>query len=145
MPPQPKPAIDRFVGKYVVDAQTGCWNWTAARDKLGYGYFGISRSKNVMAHRWSYEHHVGPIPEGLVIDHLCRNASCVNPAHLEPVTQRENILRGTSPMAHQARRTHCPQGHPYDEINTYIDAKGMRHCRRCGREQAALRRRRRAA
>jgi hypothetical protein len=73
---------------------------------------------------------VGPIPEGLVIDHLCRNRGCINPTHMEPVTNAENVLRGEGPTAVNARKTHCKRGHPFDDVNTYVYAKG-RACRMC--------------
>jgi hypothetical protein len=81
-----------------------------------------------MAHRLSYEHHVGPIPDGLQIDHTCRNRKCVNPEHLEPVTNAENTTRQDHA---ERRKTHCPKGHPYDEANTYVDPSGARRCRAC--------------
>jgi hypothetical protein len=76
---------------------------------------------------------MGAVPEGLELDHLCRVRGCVNPKHLEPVTHRENLMRGESWSAVNARKTHCPEGHPYDETNTYIDGKGRRRCRECAR------------
>ena len=96
-----------------------------------------------MAHRFSYELHVGPIPTGLTLDHLCRNTLCVNPAHLEPVTMRENILRGYSPSANGARATHCPHGHPYNERNTGITkTNGARFCRTCHNQRVNDRKKR---
>jgi len=123
-----------------------CWQWTAARTSHGYGSFmaGSRRDgtyKIVCAHRWIYEQLIGPFPVGLEPDHLCRNRACVLPAHMEPVTRRENILRGASPIAEEARAEACPQGHPYDEINTYRDRDGGRSCRLC---RAAARQRWRA-
>lgn len=94
----------RFDAKYAVDPD-GCWVWTDAA-RAGYGFL-LVNGKKQMAHRVSYELHVGPIPEGLQIDHLCRNKLCVNPTHLEPVTQRENILRSDNMAARWARRTEC--------------------------------------
>ena len=112
-----------------VDKTDTCWLWTAAKAQ-GYGRFYCGGRLHA-AHRWSYELLIGPIPEGLHLDHLCRNPASVNPAHLEPVTQRENIIRGTAPAAEHAAATHCPQGHPYDEANTYLAPNGWRQCRTC--------------
>jgi HNH endonuclease len=96
----------------------GCWIWTGAKEKSGYGKFTIGKV-TVIAHCYSYEELIGPIPEGKTLDHLCRNESCVNPDHLEPVTQRINLLRGDTFQARNAAKTHCCHGHPFDEANTY--------------------------
>lgn len=108
--------------------------------KVGSLTDGTRRTARVHVVVW--EHANGPVPEGLELDHLCRQRDCHEPTHLEPVTTRENVLRGLSPTAVNARKTCCPQNHLYDDANTYTDAKGCRHCRACGR---ARRRARRAA
>lgn len=87
-------------------------------------------AKKVYAHRIAYQLLVGPIPEGMQLDHLCRNRRCVNPDHLEPVTHAENVRRGLS-GAYLRARTHCPKGHPYDQANTYVSNSGSRNCRAC--------------
>lgn len=110
--------------------RTECWLWAAAIGPDGYGCF-WALSSMVKAHRFAYESSVGPIQVGLQIDHLCRVRSCVNPSHLEPVTQRENIMRGTSPSAMHARKTHCPNGHTYEGGNLYLNPSGSRACRAC--------------
>jgi hypothetical protein len=112
-----------------VNKTDGCWEWTRGKS-WGYGVH-TSGGKRHKAHRFAYELLVGPIPGGLTLDHLCRNRGCVNPTHLEPVTNRENILRGSSPAATRARQTECKNGHPFDEANTYRDPRGYRECRIC--------------
>lgn len=128
------PAEERFWAK--VQKTEGCWLWTAGttsrKPHLAYGTF-WDGTRLVVAHRWAYEHFVGPIPEGLTIDHLCRTPRCVNPDHLEPVTMRENILRGTGPSAKQAAMTHCKNGHPLTEDNIYRWGPNKRRCRTCHR------------
>lgn len=113
----------------------GCWEWQGSLSKLGYGLF-YAGSRAIRAHRWSYEHFVGPIPDGLIMDHLFRNRKCVNPQHVEPVTNKENILRGESPPAVCARKNHCANGHEFTKDNTYITYRGNRSCRTCRRLQA---------
>ena len=127
----------RFWSK--VNFTDSCWLWTGVPNEGGYGQFYVSPKYHVRAHRWAYEFCVGPITEGLVLDHLCDTPSCVFPDHLEPVTQRVNTLRGRRNFAaRNARVTHCPAGHPYDFENTYIHpADGGRICRACKRELRA--------
>lgn len=117
-------------------APGGCWDWTGALDRGGYGRT-WSWTKVVAAHRLSYELRVGPIPVGLDLDHLCRNRRCVNPDHLEPVTRRENVLRGEGPSGQAARRTHCPTGHALEGDNLLPAKllKGKRECRKCSNEK----------
>lgn len=126
----PKPAVIT-VDDYVID-EAGCWNWTATKPDAE-GYIRLTRGRRrYWAHRLSYEQHVGPIPEGLVIDHLCRNHGCVNPDHLEPVTSRTNVVvRGFNVTADNARLTHCRRGHPLSGENLHILNSGSRVCRIC--------------
>lgn len=120
----------------------GCWLWTGGISaNTGYANFWFG-GRTVSAHRWAYERFVGPIPRGLHLDHVrdrgCGHRHCVNPAHLEAVTQRENNLRADGLAADNARKTHCRHGHPFDEANTYVDRRGRRNCRIC-RDDAMLR------
>lgn len=129
----------------------GCWLWLGGGTPNGYGRFRVSDGQ-VGPHRFAYELLVGPIPEGLQIDHECHNIAvdqglcaggwacphrrCVNPAHLVPRTRSENVGRGNT----RARATHCPQGHSYDEANTQLKRDGARRCRTCHAAEEALRR-----
>lgn len=128
---------DRFWSK--VRPEGDCWVWTASTRNGGYGQFRIDGRVKV-AHRLAFEELRDEIPGGLVLDHLCRNRKCVNPDHLDPVTDQVNIARGEGGV-NQRRKTHCPQGHPYDEQNTRRYRTG-RYCRTCGggtdRKKAAL-------
>lgn len=113
---------------------TACWIWQGGKDRTGYGLVNRPEHRGA-AHIWYYKTMVGPIPEGLELDHLCRVRECVNPEHFEAVTHEENVKRGLSPAAANARKTHCIHGHPFDAENTYIRPNGMRQCRICQREQ----------
>lgn len=132
----------RFWSKIYADP-SGCWQWIASLTGRGYGVFRVgSRRAHAAAprhlsyaHRLSYESLVSPIAGALTIDHLCRNRGCVNPAHMEPVTIGENILRGNGSSAVRARQTHCLRGHPFDSLNTHIRQDGTRHCRACDRDR----------
>ena len=147
---KPQPVIPRFWSKVAIPVlpqgeflPSDCWEWIAGRTTAGYGTFAPGREKRTYAHRFSYELLVGPIPEGLHIDHLCRNRGCVNPDHLEPVTNRENGRRGMAAMVGRARCaaiTHCPQGHAYTKENTYVDKRRCRQCRECSRARNRERR-----
>ncbi len=125
----------RFWSKVEVGHPAGCWWWMGTRNEGGYGkcfhgYRGRGGQLAVLAHRFAYEALVGPIPDGLHLDHLCRNTSCINPDHLEPVTPKINMLRTPT-----ANKTHCKRGHPRDERNTYrYPRTGGRQCRACRRE-----------
>lgn len=134
---QPMVTIDdprlpaRFWSKIAPEPNTGCWLWTAAVIQSGYGVFGWNGRSRV-AHHVAYEALVGPIPPGTECDHLCRTRCCVNPGHIEPVTHRENQLRGETFSARGFAATSCPAGHPYDEANT-LRRRGWRECRECAR------------
>lgn len=127
--------LQRFWSK--VNKTDTCWIWTAYQDKNGYGRFRSGKIK-VGAHRFSYELIKGPIPAGLTIDHLCRNPPCVNPAHLEAVTMKENVLRGIGPTAINARKTHCKHGHKFTPENTYT-LKNGKCCLVCNRNTSSER------
>lgn len=129
----------RIESRFIPEPNSGCFIWTGALNGGGYAMLtqkinGVKRQRR--AHRLYYELEKGPIPEGLTLDHLCRVRCCVNPDHLEPVTPVENVMRGESFYARQARRTHCPQGHPYAGENLFFTKKGERKCRICDRIHA---------
>lgn len=123
----------RFWAKVALPNMDGCMLWTACLTPLGYGRFAITEKRLIGAHRLAYQLLVGPTPDGLVLDHLCRVPACVAPDHLELVTQRVNVLRGEGTPARNAVKTHCDSGHEYTEANTHVDARGWRECRACSR------------
>jgi HNH endonuclease len=122
--------VSRFLDKFTVG--DGCWEWTAGLASNGYGNFWLDGGTH-SAHRLSYELFVGPVPATMHLDHLCRVRHCVRPSHLEPVTARENLMRGVGLSAVAARKTHCASGHPFDAENTRIHPSGQRVCRACHR------------
>lgn len=129
------PTLRDDLGRFLAltDKTPECWNWKGATLR-GYGrfrYFG----HYIQAHRAAWLLLVGPIPESLELDHLCRNRSCVNPSHLEPVTGRENKLRGDTVNARNAHKSECLRGHPLSGENLYVGPDGKRQCRMCGRER----------
>lgn len=134
------PKVDKS-GPMILD--TRCWVWTGSLDPQGYGHFYLpgryETAAMISAHVFGYELENGPVPEGCDLDHLCRTPACVRAAHLEPVTHRENCLRGVGFAAINARKTHCPGGHEYDAVNTRYDKEGARHCRVCQKEWNAAR------
>lgn len=130
-----------------VDTAGICWEWTAGKSTAGYGRFATTSLQRgpgrfAQAHRYAWEQLVGPIPDGLFLDHLCRNRACVNPDHLEPVTNRVNLLRGYGVTRRNAAKTHCPRGHALVDGNLMPCrlARGQRECRTCSRDRSAERR-----
>jgi hypothetical protein len=125
---------ERFWSKTMVQAD-GCWQWIGAVTD-GYGSYRHD-NKPILAHRAAYTVFVGPIPgtfpHGLTVDHLCRNRSCVNPAHMELVSRGENSLRGDGAATKNKQKTHCSRGHSYTPENTYVPSDGKRYCRACSR------------
>lgn len=118
--------------------ESGCWLWMGAVNKKGYGTYHPKEGLLISMHRWFYEKYKGPIPEGLVIDHKCRVRSCVNPDHLETVTNIENVMRGESSPAKKARQTHCKRGHLLSEDNLIKTVSGFRECKKCSRQKSTI-------
>lgn len=124
------PVEDRFWAR-VNRVEGGCWNWTG-HVSGGYGRIRRPSGRRMQAHRFSYELLTGlVIEDGLHLDHLCRNQLCVNPAHLEPVTPRENLKRGMAPSMVTAREEVCVNGHPFIPETVYVRPNGKRECREC--------------
>ena len=131
--------LERFEAKYIPEPNSGCWLWAAAISTR-YPRF-KPNGQMYRAHRWAYEHFVGPIPEGLEIDHLCGVPICVNPNHLEPVTRQENLARHRERLGGSADA--CMRGHPFEGYNLIIERDRhliKRRCRICGNLRARARR-----
>ena len=135
-----KTAAEHFWGN--IKKTELCWLWRGTIDNNGYGKFQVTLrrlfSRVISAHRFSYEIHIGKIPNGLCLDHICRVRNCVNPAHLEAVSHRENVLRGEGHSAKNARKTHCKNGHEFTYENTRIK-KNARNCIECARSYDRMR------
>lgn len=133
--PKPRPVDERFWSHVDRRGPDECWLWTGYVQPNGYGKFKpTDNSSSIWVHRMAYMLEVGPIPEGLTLDHLCKMPRCCNPAHLEPVTLRENLLRSDSASGRNARKTHCPKGHPLEGDNVIVrkTKTGIgRECRAC--------------
>lgn len=135
-----RPVADRFWDRVFPEPNSGCWLWMGARSGGGYGII-EDNCQRIYAHRLSYELHYGAVPTGMYLDHLCRVRCCVNPDHLEPVTKRENTLRGISPTAVNFNKARCIRGHLLAGENLRVWADGHRHCRQCHVEINRARRR----
>lgn len=130
---KPKPTLeDRLYKNMPIEDSNKCWNWSGYKITSGYGGFFVGvkdKRKFYLAHRLSYEHFVGPIPEKFVIDHLCRNPSCINPTHLEAVTHAVNVQRGKMSRYWPT----CNNGHAWDEETKFYRVDGSVTCRICKR------------
>lgn len=128
----------------VPEPNTGCWLWLSSMKPNGYGKVEIG-GRQLQAHRWSYEFYRNPIPHGMVIDHLCRVRCCVNPAHMEVVTQKQNLDRSECASATNGRKTHCNRGHALADPNLITRTQrrygATRECRTCTNANQRARRR----
>ena len=137
-----RPLRERLLQRIIVDP-SGCWLWQGSFNEDGHGVFTVYlppnsevRKRKRVAHRLMYELTIGEVDPILTLDHLCRVRACVNPAHMEPVTRVENILRGVGPTAANARKSKCLHGHDLTEDNIYRNRRGNRHCRECALRRA---------
>lgn len=132
------PSIERFM-HYIEISPSGCWEWSGGTNSEGYGNFSL-KNQAVKAHRYSFGYFKGEIPKGFVVDHLCRNHKCVNPDHLEAVSNKTNIIRGVGLASQESKRTHCPFGHEYTEDNIYRTKNKYRNCKACAIRRSKERR-----
>lgn len=137
-----------FCERVVAFDRDSCWLWMGAVNAYGYGYINLTYAERkatghhtLMVPSFALEAMRGPLPPGIIPDHLCKMRRCANPRHLDPVTQAMNVLRGNSPSGLNARKTHCKHGHPLTEANVYLGEEGHRRCRECGRLRALAKRR----
>lgn len=134
--PTALPIAQRFWSR--VHKTNGCWIWLGATNPKGYGQFfwkrgDASHSYTRPAHIVAYELSLGPVPKGRELDHICQNRRCVNPAHLEPITHKENLMRGDTVCARKKMQTHCVNGHAFSPENTAFEKNGTRRCIECRR------------
>lgn len=132
--------VARVTNRVTIDPTTGCWVASGSIASNGYPHVGVSKNVKISTHRAMFEAWWGPIPDGMVLDHLCRNTRCCNPEHLEPVTDAENVARGNAPSAKARRDNRCLRGHEFTEESTYHYANGKRTCRTCRDARARERR-----
>lgn len=133
----PKPPIQRFMA-FVEISGTGCWEWTGALDKDGYGVHFWTGKTWMRPHRWAYEYFVGPVPDGLILGHRasCHNRRCVNYEHLSPITPLENVLMDDTPAARNLAKTHCVNGHILAGDNLALERSGRKRvCISCRRSK----------
>ena len=127
--PKPKSFVIRLLS-HIKTNENGCFIWLGSKNNKGYGMLNVDRMP-ALAHRVSYELFVGDLEDGLVVDHLCRNRGCINPAHLEQVTSRDNVLRGDSVCSENSKKTHCKRGHEFSGENMRLLKNGGRFCKKC--------------
>lgn len=131
---RPVAAAEKRFWSRVDKTESGCWEWTAGKLASGYGSFRSANRAHV-SHKFAWELLRGPVPEGLDLDHLCRNRACCNPDHLEPVTRQENLRRGWGARLKNGMTTQCIHGHEYTPENTYVNPRGQWKCRTCRKVQ----------
>jgi hypothetical protein len=134
-----RPVLERLVEKIRINDVTDCWEWTASKQAQGYAQISIKllngKHQPQLAHILTYEWLVGPVPDGMELDHLCRVRHCVNPFHLEPVPHLDNVLRGAAPTAKWSLTNTCKRGHPLRGDNVYIQKGGLRSCIICRKDR----------